>query len=371
MKVPTLEQQAQFMQRALEEAQRSTGRTHPNPMVGCVIVRRGRLVAVGHHVRAGLPHAEIVALQHAGAQARGADMYVTLEPCSHHGRTGPCSDAVIAAGIKRVWVGMRDPYRLVNGRGIRKLRAAGIEVTVGLLQGACASLNEAFVFVQKHKRPFVAIKIAQSLDGKIATASGESQWITSAPARRMGHTLRNRLDAILVGSQTVLADDPRLTCRIPSGRDPVRVVLDTRARISAKSQVCRVAQTSQAPTWVCVGKRAPASKRRALERAGAQVIVCKTRDNRLDLDDVMAALHARSVFSVLVEGGPTVVGAFFDAGLVNQLHAFIAPIVIGGAGAPTSVAGCGVAALKDAALLSDASIEHIGRDIYMRATIKP
>ncbi len=249
------------MARALVEAQRATGRTHPNPMVGCVIVQNNRLVAVGHHVRAGLPHAEIIALQQAGTRAQGADMYVTLEPCSHHGRTGPCSDAVIAAGIKRVWVGMRDPYRLVNGRGIRKLRAAGIEVTVGLLQQACAALNEAFVFVQKHKRPFVAVKVAQSLDGKIATVTGESQWITSAPARRLGHTLRNRLDAILVGSQTILADDPRLTCRMPQGRDPVRVVLDTRARISAKAQILEVTRTSKAPTWVCVGKQAPLAKR--------------------------------------------------------------------------------------------------------------
>ena len=357
------------MERALEEAKRAMGRTHPNPMVGCVIVRHGRLVAVGHHVRAGLPHAEIVALQHAGAKARGADMYVTLEPCSHHGRTGPCTEAVIAAGIKRVWVGMRDPYRLVNGRGIRKLRAAGIEVNVGLLMDACTALNEAFVFVQKHKRPFVAVKVAQSLDGKVATAAGESQWITSALARRTGQALRNRLDAILVGSQTVLADDPRLTCRLPQGRDPVRVVLDTRGRIAARAQVCQITRTSSAPTWVCVGKQASLAKRRALERAGAQVIVCKTQGGHLDLRDVMAALHARSVFSVLVEGGPTVVGAFFDAGLVNQLHAFIAPIIIGGAAAPTSVAGHGIAALKQAAVLSRSTLENIGRDIYLRADI--
>lgn len=357
------------MERALAEAQRALGRTHPNPMVGCVIVRHGRTIAVGHHARAGLPHAEIVALTQAGKRADGADMYVTLEPCSHHGRTGPCTDAVIAAGIKRVFVGMRDPFRLVNGRGIRKLRAAGVDVTVGVLKEACTTLNEAFVHVQKYKRPFVVAKIAQSLDGKIATASGQSQWITSAPARRIGHSLRNRLDAILVGSNTVRVDDPRLTCRLRHGRDPVRVILDTRASLSPSSQVFSIAQKSSAPTWVCVGKQAPARRCRALERAGARLIVCETHHGHLDLRDVLEHLHARSIFSVLVEGGPTVLGAFFDAGLINQLHAFIAPTIIGGAAAPSAVGGRGAAALAVAARLEHPQLQHVGRDIYLRANV--
>ena len=347
---------------ALAEAERARGRTRPNPMVGCVIVQGGRIVAQGHHRRAGGPHAERVALRRAGEAARGADVYVTLEPCNHTGRTGPCAEALVAAGVARVFIGARDPNPLVNGRGIRHLRQAGIVVQVGLCEDACHRLNEAFELAVVQRRVYVVAKMAQSLDGRVATRAGDSRWITGPRARAVGHRLRNELDAILVGSGTVRADDPRLTCRVRGGRDPIRVVLDSGATTSPSARVVRAARESRAPTWIFVGKDAPARRRLALERAGAETLTCNVRGRGLDLGQVVRALYERELLSVLVEGGPTVLGGFFEADLVDKVHAFVAPVLIGGEAARGSVGGRGPAGLGDATQLSACEVEAVGRD---------
>ncbi len=237
-----------YMRQALAAAELGRGRTRPNPMVGCVVVKSGKVVAIGHHAKAGQPHAEVEALRVAGARARGADVYVTLEPCAHWGRTGPCAQALIAAGVRRVFVGMRDPNPLVHGRGLRALARAGIEVELGVVADECRHLNEAFAHYITTHRPFVVAKVAQSIDGRVATRTGESRWVTSEPARLFGHHLRDACDGILVGSGTVLADDPELTCRLPGGRDPVRIVVDSVARTPPTAKLVRITSTSSAPT---------------------------------------------------------------------------------------------------------------------------
>jgi diaminohydroxyphosphoribosylaminopyrimidine deaminase/5-amino-6-(5-phosphoribosylamino)uracil reductase len=359
------------MRRALAEAAKARGRTQPNPMVGCVIVRGDEIVAVGHHARAGKPHAEQVALRRAGPRARDADVYVTLEPCNHHGRTGPCAEALIAAGVSRVFVGMRDPNSLVNGRGIRRLRQAGIATEVGLLAGECARLNEAYAKYIVARRPFVVAKIAQSLDGRIATRTGASQWITGERSRRLGHRLRNELDAILVGRGTIAADDPQLTCRLPRGRDPIRILLDSQARTPTSARVVQLARSSRAPTWIVVGPRAPKARRAALERAGVETIACKLVRGGVDIDDLLDKLGERQVMSLLVEGGPSVLGSFVDAGAVDKLHAFVAPILIGGVGARPSVGARGVAELTDALRLEDLEVEKVGADLLLTGYPRP
>lgn len=360
---------ADLMERALREAAKAHGRTRPNPMVGCVIARDGQILAVGHHARAGTAHAEVVALRRAKGRAKGADVYVTLEPCNHEGRTGPCADALIAAGVKRVFVGVRDPNPIVNGRGIRRLRKAGIIVEVGTCAAACRALNEAFFFAVTHRRPWVVAKLAQSLDGRIATRTGASQWITGPAARQVGQGLRNTLDAIMVGAGTVLADDPSLTCRLRGGRDPVRVVLDTGARLPPRAKIFGIAKTSGAPTWVFVGPDASARRRRALERAGAETIVCPLRGTRVDPEAVMQALFTRGLLSVLVEGGPTLMGALFDAQLVNKVYAFVAPMIIGGDGARSSVGGHGIAVLSRALRLAPVETSQVGADLLITGNI--
>ncbi|MBI3179253.1 MAG: bifunctional diaminohydroxyphosphoribosylaminopyrimidine deaminase/5-amino-6-(5-phosphoribosylamino)uracil reductase RibD [Deltaproteobacteria bacterium] len=361
----------EIMERALREATRGLGRTHPNPAVGSVIAKGGRIIAVGHHARAGLPHAEAVALRRAGKRARGADVYVTLEPCDHHGRTPPCTGALIAAGVRRVIVGLRDPNPLVNGRGLRRLARAGIGVEVGLCAAACAAFNEAYLCAVRLGRPLVALKLAQSLDGRVATRGGESRWITGEAARALGHRLRNQYDAILVGVGTVLADDPRLNCRLRGGRDPIRIVLDTHARTPVRSQVVRMSRRSRAPTWVIVGPQAPLPRRRALERAGARVLVGKARRDRLDIDALLSLLHAQELNSVLIEGGPTVAGSFLDARRIDKVHAFVAPRLLGGTQARSGIEGMGAQKLAHSLDLKLNGVEEVGGDVLITASLRP
>ncbi len=360
---------AELMRLALVEAAKAKGRTRPNPMVGCVVADGTAVIAVGHHVRAGEAHAEVVALRRAGGRARGADVYVTLEPCDHQGRTGPCTEALIAAGVRRVFVATKDPNPLVDGRGIRRLRRAGIAVEVGLLGEACAALNEAYATWIRWRRPLVVAKLAESLDGRVATRTGEARWISSPEARALGHRLRDELDGILVGRGTVTADDPQLTCRTPGGRDPVRIVLDTEARTPPSAKVVRLGKSSDAPTWIVVSPDAPVRRRRALERAGAETVPCRLRDGRIDPAALLAELGRRELCSLLVEGGPTVLGSFFDAGLVDRVHATLAPMIIGGANAFASVGALGVAELRHATRLVDVEVERAGVDILVRARV--
>ncbi|QBS38154.1 bifunctional diaminohydroxyphosphoribosylaminopyrimidine deaminase/5-amino-6-(5-phosphoribosylamino)uracil reductase RibD [Thermaerobacter sp. FW80] len=353
-----------FMRRALALAARARGRTHPNPMVGAVIVREGTVVGEGFHRRAGSPHAEVEALRMAGPRARGATLYVTLEPCCHHGRTPPCTDALIAAGLRRVVVAMPDPDPRVAGKGIAVLAAAGIDVAVGLEEAAARRLNEAYIVHRRLGRPMVTAKYAMTLDGRIATARGDSRWVTGARARRWVHRLRDRVDAILVGVGTVLADDPELTVRLhPGGRDPIRIVLDSRARTPPTARVVQVARRSPAPTWVAVTPAAPAPRVRRLEAAGARILTIPAGpDGRVALPHLLRTLAAEGVVHLLVEGGATVHGAFFGAGLVDRVVALVAPKLVGGAAAPGPIGGQGVDRMDEAPVLSGVFVRRLGRD---------
>ncbi|HTA20622.1 MAG TPA: bifunctional diaminohydroxyphosphoribosylaminopyrimidine deaminase/5-amino-6-(5-phosphoribosylamino)uracil reductase RibD, partial [Polyangia bacterium] len=341
------------MARALALAARGRGSTRPNPLVGAVIARGGRVLAEGFHRRAGAPHAEVNALARlTPGAARGATLYVNLEPCCHTGRTGPCTEAILAAGIGRVVVGMRDPNPLVDGRGVARLRRAGVRVDVGCLEAESRALNRAFTIWVRARRPLVTLKAAASLDGFIAPAKlarprkrRAPVWITGPEARRVAHELRAAHDAVLVGSGTVLADDPRLTVRLPEAAcAPTRVVLDGRLRTPAKAHVL----APGAPTIIFTRRGAPPARVRALRAAGAEVVELAAARGRLPIAAVLRALAARDIQSVLVEGGAAVHGAFIEAGLVDDVALFVAPRLLGG-GVPLA-AGLGRALAEGLAL---------------------
>ncbi|MGO0121755.1 bifunctional diaminohydroxyphosphoribosylaminopyrimidine deaminase/5-amino-6-(5-phosphoribosylamino)uracil reductase RibD [Desulfothermobacter acidiphilus] len=348
-----------YMRQALELALRARGRTRPNPMVGAVLVKEGRVIAEGYHRQAGMPHAEIEALRAAGERARGATLYVNLEPCCHVGRTGPCTEAIIAAGVKRVVVAMEDPNPLVAGKGVKTLREAGIEVQVGVLEPEARRLNEAFIKYITTRTPFVVLKVAMTLDGKIATRSGASRWITGAEARAYVHQLRATYDAILVGKGTVLQDDPSLTARLPGGRDPVRIALDSRAELSLTHRLFRL--DSPAPTWVAVTERASSERLKMLRDQGVEVLVCGPGP-RVDLRLLLQELGKREITSLLVEGGATVNASFLDGRLVDKVVWLVAPKIFGGLSAPSPVAGEGVPAPEAAWRLRELTVRRLGED---------
>ena len=358
-----------FMRRALELAERGRGLTSPNPMVGAVVVAdRGEIVGEGFHARAGGPHAEIEALRAAGSRARGATLYITLEPCSHQGRTPPCAPAVIAAGVARVVASIGDPNPQVSGTGFNALRAAGIEVVVGVGAAEAELQNRAFLTAMRERRPHVTLKAGMTLDGKIADLHGVSRWITGEAARRHAHRLRSESDAIVVGIGTVLRDDPELTVRLgqPWPREPLRVVLDTTARTPVGARLIRAGRPSAAV--IAVGAGAPEPRVRALAAAGATVVSCGTRDGRVDLGALLGELFAREVRAVLVEGGGEVHGAFLDAGLVDRVAMFAAPLLIGGRGATPVVAGAG-RELKSAVRLGSFTVTPLGDDLLIEADV--
>ncbi|ACX53061.1 riboflavin biosynthesis protein RibD [Ammonifex degensii KC4] len=348
-----------FMRRALELALKARGRTSPNPMVGAVLVKEGRVIAEGYHRRAGMPHAEIEALRAAGEEARGATLYVNLEPCCHVGRTGPCTEAIIAAGIKRVVVAMEDPNPLVAGKGIKILREAGLEVTVGVLEQEARRLNEVFVKFITTREPFVVLKVAMTLDGKIATSTGEARWITGPEARAYVHELRDTYDAILVGKGTVLKDDPSLTARLPGARDPVRVILSSLADLPLSARVLNL--NSSAPTWVAVTEQAPPSRIKALQGKGAEVLVCGPGP-QVDLKLLLKELGRREITGVLVEGGGTVNASFLANRLVDKVIWMVAPKIFGGTKAPGPVGGEGVEHPDRALRLKDLTVKKLGAD---------
>lgn len=363
-----MESDNHYMQTALALAAKALGRTSPNPLVGAVIVKDGRIIGRGYHQKAGTPHAEIHALREAGSAAAGATLYVTLEPCVHYGRTPPCTDAIIKAGIKQVIIATRDFNPLVTGRGIETLKQAGIAITVGVLEQEAHRLNEVFNKYITTGRPFSVLKCAMSLDGKIATHTGDSQWITGLAARQFGHQLRNRYDAIMVGVGTVLADDPLLTTRLPdgSGRNPVRIILDSLARIPLESKVIT---NCSAPTIVAVTTQAPAEKIAALQAAGVSVVVNRAKNDRVDLGSLMEKLGQRQITSVLIEGGASVAAAAVEENLVDKVHFFVAPIIIGGHSAPGPVGGQGIAQLPEAVRLQAMSTEWLGTDLHIEAYV--
>ena len=358
-----------FMRRALELAERGRGLTSPNPMVGAVVVTPGgEIVGEGFHARAGEAHAEVEALRAAGARARGATLYVTLEPCSHHGRTPPCARAVIEAGVARVVAPVADPNPLVSGRGFAELRGAGIDVVTGVGAADAERQNRVFLTAMRERRPHVTLKAVMTLDGKIADLHGGSRWITGERARLQAHRLRSEADAIVVGIGTVLRDDPELTVRLgqPWPREPLRVVLDTSARTPVGARLIRAGRTAHA--LIAVGAEASESRVRELSASGATVVSCRTRDGKVDLGALLAELFAREVRGVLVEGGGEVHGAFLDAGLVDRVAMFAAPLLIGGRRATPVIAGAG-RELKSAVRLGGFAVTALGDDLFIEADV--
>ncbi len=351
-----------LMDVALAAAAAADFATSPNPMVGCVIARDGEVIATGFHRKAGGPHAEIEALSAVADAARGADVYVTLEPCAHQGRTPPCTEALIAAGPRRVVAAMIDPNPAVSGRGVAALRAAGIIVEVGTREDRARRLNEFYVKHATTGLPFVTAKFAASLDGKIATSGGDSRWITSGAMRQSSHRLRHVHDAILVGVNTVVADDPELTTRIDGGRSPLRVVVDTTLRIPEGARALR---PDPGGALVATTARADPERLGRLRDAGVEIEIVEPSSSGVDLGALMALLGARGVLSVLIEGGARVHGAAFDAQIVDKVVAMLAPRIIGGALAPNAVAGRGAPDLAAAPLLRDVTVERVGPDLVV------
>jgi len=356
---------ATFMARALELAERGRGRVEPNPMVGAVVVRGGRILGEGYHDHFGGPHAEPLAIGAAGEACRGATLYVTLEPCTHHGKTPPCVDAVCAAAFARVVVAMIDPHPHNQGRGIEQLGAAGIEVEVGLLEGQARRLNAPFIKLTTRGLPFVTAKWAMSLNGKAATRTGDSRWISSPPSRELVHSLRGQADAILVGIRTALSDDPLLTARPPGPRTPTRIVADSRARLPLESRLVRSA--SEAPLVVATTDAAPADRRAGLEQAGVEVLVLLADDERVSLRALVEELGRRRMTNLLLEGGGELCAAALAAGLVDKLLVLVAPKVIGGRDAATPVEGEGVDEIAGALEAREWTMRRVGDDVLIEA----
>jgi diaminohydroxyphosphoribosylaminopyrimidine deaminase / 5-amino-6-(5-phosphoribosylamino)uracil reductase len=359
---------AGWMTRALALAVRGRGLTSPNPMVGALLVQDGVVLAERFHERAGGLHAEAACLADAGERARGATVYVTLEPCNHVGRTPPCVEAIIRAGVRRVVAAVRDPNPRVTGGGAAALAAAGVEVTLGCLEREARELNRVFFTAMERQRPHVTLKWAMTLDGKIGAFDRTSRWITGEVARREAHRLRSQSDAIVTGIGTVLADDPELTVRLdrPWPREPYRVVIDGHARLPHDARLLRTG--TRARVLVAVGEDAPAPRVAALASLGVTVLQCKSRDGRVDVADLCARLLSMEITAVLLEAGSELTGAFVQAGLADRVAVFIAPKLVGGATAPTPAAGAGLP-LEHALRLTDLTVHPLGEDWLMEATV--
>lgn len=361
MTAPNLD--AWHMTHALQLAERGRGAVEPNPLVGCVIANGAEIVGLGWHRRYGGPHAEIEALNIAGARAAGAVMYVTLEPCCHQGKTPPCTRAVIAAGIRRVVVALRDPFPAVAGAGLAELQAAGVEVETGVQEAAARRLNAPYLKLLASGRPWVIGKWAMTLDGKIAASTGDSRWISGEASRQRVHELRGQADAILVGRGTAAADDPLLTARPLGPRQAVRILVDSRATLASDSQLVRTA--GEAPVLVAAGPEAAAADRLRLERAGCEVFVSEAQTPGERLEALLDELGRRRMTNVLVEGGARLLGGFFDRRLIDEVHVFVAPRLAGGAAAPTPMAGTGVEWMRDSLRLDRTDWRSLGEDLYL------
>jgi diaminohydroxyphosphoribosylaminopyrimidine deaminase/5-amino-6-(5-phosphoribosylamino)uracil reductase len=357
----------QHLTRALALAERGQGCVEPNPMVGCVIAQGPRVVGEGWHRKFGGPHAEIEALRMAGSAARGATLYVTLEPCCHHGQTPPCTDAVIAAGLRRVVASQTDPFPRVAGGGLAQLRAAGIQVDVGLLEPEARRLNAPYRKLVTLGRPWLIAKWAMTLDGKLATSAGSSQWVSNEASRAVVHRLRGRVDAILVGRGTAAADDPLLTARPAGPRQATRIVVDSHAALSLESRLVRTAR--ETPVLVAAGPEAPAERRQQLAAAGCDVWVGTAPDRTERLVQLLDELGRRRLTNVLVEGGGQLLGSLLDRGQLDEVHVFVAPKLVGGATAPSPVAGRGLLRMDDALRLEPPIVETLDGDLYLRARV--
>ena len=357
-----------WMQRALAEAERGRGAVEPNPLVGSVVVRDGQLVGFGHHARFGGPHAEVEALSRAGDAARGATLYVTLEPCRHVGKTPPCTEAILAAGVTRVVAAMRDPFPKVAGGGLAQLRAAGLAVEVGLESDAAEHLNAPYLKRLATGRPYVTAKWAMTLDGKTATASGDSRWISGPRSRALVHEVRGRMDAIVVGIGTALADDPELTARPPGPRVPARVVLDGAGRLPTTSRLARTAR--EIPVLVALTERATPERREALADLGCEIVPFPG-DGPVPILPLLDELGRRGMTNLLVEGGGRLLGAFLDAGQVDAVDVFIAALVEGGHPRFTPAQGEGRSRMADALRLERQQVSLIDGDLRLQGVFPP
>ena len=360
----------EYMRRAMELAERGVGFTNPNPMVGAVIVKGGKVIGEGWHERCGEWHAERNAFRNCTVPAEGATMYVTLEPCCHYGKTPPCTEAIIEHGIARVVVGMEDPNPLVAGKGIALLREAGIEVVCGVEEEALREQNRVFLKYISTKLPWVAMKTAMTLDGKIATRTGDSKWITGAEARAYVHELRHRFMAIVVGIGTAVADDPLLNCRIEGRgvRQPIRVVVDSNARLSLDSQLVKTA--GEYRTIVAHTRFAPEESVKALREAGVEMLLCKEKEGLVDVRNLLELLGQSGIDSILLEGGGSLNYTFLSEGLADELYAFIAPKIVGGMNAKTPVEGAGMEKMADAINLELENVLNVGHDVLLKLKVK-
>ncbi|MCE9655138.1 bifunctional diaminohydroxyphosphoribosylaminopyrimidine deaminase/5-amino-6-(5-phosphoribosylamino)uracil reductase RibD [Clostridium celatum] len=366
-----------YMNIALQLAKKGKGKVNPNPLVGAIIVRDGVILGRGYHKEYGKAHAEVNAFLDAKEDITGATMYVILEPCSHYGKTPPCVERIIENKISRVVIGMIDPNPLVAGKGIEKLKKSGITVTVGVLEEECRKLNEVFIKYITKNEPFVVLKTAMSLDGKIATSRGESKWITGEKARNEVHNLRNELEAIMVGVDTVIIDNPELTCRLENGRNPIRIIVDSTLKIPLNSKVLK--NQDEAKTIVATKKEAIEEKVKKLEALGVTVLKISDdkeyennniRNKKVNLNNLMKELGKLNIDGVLLEGGATLNYSALQEGIVDKIQVYIAPKIIGGLNSKGPVGGTGIDFLKDAFKINDLTSKFIGEDILIEGYIE-
>lgn len=356
-----------FMQKALCLALKAKGRTFPNPLVGALVVKSGKIIGKGYHRKAGLAHAEVEAIEDAGKKAMGASLYVTLEPCTHYGRTPPCVDKILEAGIKKVFIGMLDPNPLNNGKGIKLLQEHGIEVSVGFLEGALRKINQPFIKYITKKMPYISVKVGQSLDGKIATRSGDSRWITSDKTREFSHRLRNEYDAIMAGVNTVIRDNPIL---LSSAADKqfTRIIVDSHLSTPADAQIFQ----KPGPVIIATVKETLGQEmeNKALLSQKAKILEVKENNGQVNLYDLLRKLARLEITNILVEGGGTLIGSLFDFNLVDKVLFFIAPKIIGGKDAISSVMGRGVLRVDKAVRLKEVELSRIGEDFLVEGIVR-
>ena len=387
--MPYRQQDIEYMQRAIALAKKGAGFVNPNPMVGCVVVKDNEIIAEGYHEYYGGLHAERNALTHTTADCKGATLYVTLEPCCHHGKTPPCTDIIIEKGIKKVVVGLLDPNPLVSGKGISILQNAGIEVVTGVEADKIKELNKVFLKYIKTKRPYVILKTAMTLDGKIASYTGDSKWITNDKSRQLVHKLRSEMMGIMAGIGTVKADNPMLNCRLEgqqttdnrqqSVRQPIRIIVDTKASISLDSNIVKTANEYRTILAISRDVTPVASKQSTvnsqqskineLESFNVEILQCEEKDGRVDINDLMVKLGEKGIDSLLLEGGSCLNAAFLEAGCVDEVYAFIAPKIIGGEHSKSPIGGKGIELMKDAITFDKVEIEQIENDILIKCKI--
>lgn len=357
-----------YMTRAIRLAKKAEGFTSPNPLVGAVIVKGDKIVGEGYHARCGLPHAEVNALRRARGRTDGATLYVTLEPCDHFGRTPPCTEAIIGSRIKKVVIGMRDPNPINNGRGARRLKSKGVEVVIGILGEEARVINRPYIKFITKRLPFVTVKVAESLDGKIAARGGDSKWITGEDSRQYVRRLRGKTDAVMVGINTVIKDDPTLLVSADALRQPLRIVLDTNLKIPLGLKL--FSTTDRARLMVVTTEIAPASKRKMCMDRGAEIRVVPSKGGKVDLRYLLRSLAKDGIMHILVEGGGEVIASLVKEELADRFLFFIAPKIIGGRDAPTSVGGSGVRTMKDALSFARMGVKRFKKDILIEAEMR-